>query len=128
MITVNSGGHSHLFQSGGDKLKQSHLCSGILHSHTIGAKTQVRSTAHDVLVCGIVQMRVQHLLGESQWAVQATAHHFQALVQLLVRQVDVRVELGQSHFGGGVAGGVELTHHCGFGRNMLAQSTHLESR
>jgi len=54
------------------KMEEHHyLGSGILASNTIGAELEVRLSALNVLVVGIIQMTVDDLLGKGQRLVQS---------------------------------------------------------
>lgn len=87
VITVDGGGGLDTLHVGGHELQNGHLGGGILASNTIGAQLEVRDTTLDVLAVGVVQVRVQDLLGESERALQTGTDDGEVLGHLLV--VDV---------------------------------------
>lgn len=62
VITVDSGGHSHLGQAAADELEHRHLGRGILHGHTVGTQSQVSAAAVDLLIVGVIEVAVHDLL------------------------------------------------------------------
>lgn len=73
MIAVDGGGHGDLGQTGGYKLKHGHLSGGVLHRYTVRPQSQVRLASLNLLRLRVVQVRVEHLLRESQGPVQPTS-------------------------------------------------------
>lgn len=50
---------------------RAHLGSGVLHAHAVRAELEVALAALDVLVLGVVKMRVDDLLRQGQRAVES---------------------------------------------------------
>lgn len=63
----SDGGHA-----SGHELENGHLGSGVLASNTVGTELEVRDTALNVLLMGVVKMGVEDLLGVGQRAVVKT--------------------------------------------------------
>jgi len=95
MVAMYSRGSGHRGHAGRHKLQDSHLSSSILASDAIRAKLKVARAALDVLAMGVVEMRVEDLLGESERAIETLAHNAQVLAHLLV--VDVMALLPVGH-------------------------------
>lgn len=110
MVTVYGGGGSNGGHACRHELEDGHLGGGILASYTIGAQLEIAGAALNLLAVGVVQMRVEDLLGEGERAVQALAHDLEVLAHLLV--VDVVALLPIGHFDlageGSIADGGQL--------------------
>lgn len=79
MIAVDGGGHGDLGQTGRYELQHGHLSGGVLHRYTVRPQSQVSLASLNLLRLRVVQVRVEHLLRESQGPVQPTSHHHQIL-------------------------------------------------
>lgn len=84
MVAVDSGRVRDGVHASGHELKNSHLGSGILASHTVRAQLEVRLASLELLVVRVVQVRVQDLLGKGQGSVEPAADNREVLRHLLV--------------------------------------------
>ena len=96
MVTVDRGGRRNRGHAGRHELEDGHLRGGILAGYTVGTKLEVALAADNLLAVGVVQMRVQDLLGKGERSVQAAAHNLEVLAHLLV--VDEVALLPVGHF------------------------------
>merc|ERR1719232_30647 len=66
---MDGGGDSNLWKATADELQHGHLGCGILHGHSVWSQAEIAGSSFNVLVCRIVQVRVEDLL----WAIWAVA-------------------------------------------------------
>jgi len=95
VVTVDGGGGLDGGHAGRHELQNSHLGGGVLASNTVGTELEVRGTTLDVLAMGVVQVRVQNLLGVGERALQTRTDDAEVLRHLLV--VDVVALLVDGH-------------------------------
>ena len=67
---------------------------GILASDTVGTELEIAAATLDLLAMRIVQMRVEDLLSEGEWAIKALAHNAQILTEALVIDVVAGLPIG----------------------------------
>lgn len=84
VIAVDSGGVGDGVHASGHELEDSHLGGGILASNTVRSELEVRAATLNLLAMGIIQVRVQNLLGVGQGSVKAGADDVEVLGHLLV--------------------------------------------
>jgi hypothetical protein len=84
VIAVDGGGVGNGVHASGHELKDGHLGGGILASNTVRSELEVRAATLDLLAMGIIQVRVQNLLGVGQGSVKAGADDVEVLGHLLV--------------------------------------------
>lgn len=53
------------------ELERGNLCSGILHGHSVRSQEQVRLPSLYLLVLGVVQVAIHHLLRQGQRSLQS---------------------------------------------------------
>ena len=95
VVAVDSGRSSDRGHASGHELENGHLGGGILASNTVGAELEVAGTTLNILVVGVVQVRVEDLLGEGERAVETAADNLEVLAHL--RIVDVVALLPVGH-------------------------------
>lgn len=66
------------------ELENGHLGGGILASNAVGAELEVGNTTLNLLLVGVVQVRVKNLLGVCEGAVETAADNGKVLGHLLV--------------------------------------------
>ena len=77
VIAMHCRRHSHLILTCIHKLKQSHLRSCILHSHTVGTEIHIILPTFVIFQIGyIIQMSIQNFLGQRQRAFQYSPYVF----------------------------------------------------
>lgn len=69
VIAMDGGWSGHGWHTGRHELENSHLGSGILAGDSVGSESQVGCASFNVLTFWIVEMGVQNLLAEGEWAV-----------------------------------------------------------
>lgn len=110
MVAVDSGRGGHGGHASGHELEDGHLSGGILAGDAVGAELEVALAALDLLVMGIIQVRVEDLLGVGERAVEALADDAEVLAHLLV--VDEVALPPVGHFDllgeGGIADGSQM--------------------
>lgn len=84
VVAVDGGGVGNGGHASRHELEDGHLGGGILAGNTIGAETEVGDTALDVLLVGVVQVRVEDLLSVGEGAVETAADNGEVLGHLLV--------------------------------------------
>jgi len=79
VVAVNGRGDGHLGQAGRDELQHGHLGGRVLHRHSVRSQPEVGGASLNVLSLRLVQVAVEHLLGQRQWPVQPvdTLGHFE---------------------------------------------------
>jgi hypothetical protein len=92
---MDGGGGLDGRHASGHELQNSHLGSGVLASNTVGTELEVGGTTLDVLAMGVIQVRVQDLLGIGERALKTTTDDVEVLGHLLV--VDVVALLVDGH-------------------------------
>lgn len=56
--------------TGADELQHRHLRGRVLHGDSIRSQTEIASATNDLLLVGIIEMRIEDLLGQSQRPIQ----------------------------------------------------------
>jgi hypothetical protein len=84
VVAVHGSGVGDRGHAGRHELEDGHLGGGILAGNAIRAQPEVRDTALDLLAMGVVEMRVEDLLGICEGPVEAAAHNRKVLGHLLV--------------------------------------------
>lgn len=84
VVAVDGGGVGNGGHASGHELEDGHLGGGILAGNAIGAEAEVRGTALNVLLMGVVQVRVEDLLSVGKGAVETAADNGEVLGHLLV--------------------------------------------
>lgn len=84
VVAVDGGGIGNGGHASGHELEDGHLGGGILAGNAIGAEAEVRDTALNVLLMGVVQMGVEDLLSQGEGAVETAADDGEVLGHLLV--------------------------------------------
>lgn len=100
VVAVDGGGGRDGGHASRHELEDGHLGGGILASNTVGAELQVAGTTLDVLVVGVVQVRVEDLLGKGERTVEAATHNLEVLAHLLVVDVVALLPVGHLDLAG----------------------------
>ena len=96
MVTVDGGGSGDGRKTGRHELEDGHLGGGVLASYTVGTELEIAGATLNLLAVGVVQMRVENLLGKGERPVQTATDNAQVLAHLGV--VDVVALLPVGHF------------------------------
>lgn len=84
VIAVHSGRVGDGVHASGHELQDGHLSGGVLASNAVRAELQVRLATLDFLAVGIIQVRVENLLGIVQRSVETGTNNGEVLGHLLV--------------------------------------------
>ena len=84
VVAVDGAGVGDRGHAGRHELEDSHLCGGILAGNTVGSQLEIGNATLDLLAVGVIQVRVENLLGVGERAVEAGTHDGEVLRHLLV--------------------------------------------